>query len=236
MTSSIDPHLIHSAVESGRWGDLMRARTQGAPWSALTNQHGIQALHQAVLMGETLIVKHFLQMEAPVGSYTTLHGQRHSPLWAALTRRLDAIGALLVQAGAPCREADPFEPHPGKREPLVFASQHHLAQTTLALFQRGVNLRDFQAENRQNILRAWTEGTPTGVPAGPVLEQILQSGWYPDVTEAVVLESQLQASALHDDPAQGRLLDRLVATWRQRRSGRVAPQEERQRHGPRERS
>lgn len=236
MTASVDAHQIHMAVESGHWGDLLRARAQGTPWSQLTNRQGIQALHQAVLMGETLIVKHFLQLEAPTASYTATNGQRYSPLWAALVRRCDPMAAELVQAGAPCREADPFEPHEAKREPLVFASQQHLVETTLALFQRGLNLRDLTADDRREILEAWLDHLLAApVAAEQVFQQIEQTGWYPEGSEASYLEHVIQTHLRALDPGTGAGADRLLAAWRQRRSDRGHRSVERSRT-PRERA
>ena len=236
MTAPVDSHLIQLAVESGHWGDIMRARTQGTPWSQLVNRQGIQALHQAVLMGETLIVKHFLQMEAPTGTYTTAQGQRYSPLWAALVRRQDSIAALLIQAGAPCRESDPFDPHVSKREPLLFASQHHMVETTIALIQRGVNLRDLAQDERQQIVKAWTGLLHSDAAGGErVLDQLEKTGWYPEGSEATDLEQVIQNDLRDLGPLKGAGADRLLAAWRQRRSGRAARPQDRVRTTPRER-
>lgn len=215
----------------------MHARAQGAPWSQLTNRQGIQALHQAVLMGATLVVKHFLQMEAPTATYTAAQGQRHSPLWAALTRRQDAIAALLVQAGAPCHEADPFEPGEHKREPLVFASRSHLVEATAALLQRGINLRDLRPRDREQIIQSWLDFSASHAElAGQVFEQIEKTGWYPEGEEAAQLEQCIQDGLRELGPIKGAGIDRLLSTWRQRRSGKLTRPRERLRHGTRERS
>lgn len=228
MSEHLPVSQIHQAVETGDWAVILNARRAGLAWDELTNAQGIRALHQAVLMGDTLIIQHMLDWDAPATQYQALNGNTYSPLWAAISRDRDDVGSLLVRAGAECDLSNPFNAEDAPTPPLVETSRRRMAQTTLALIHCGVNLRDLTVEQRAQIFQAWITGLvlkKTG--ANTVLAGLEATGWYPVDDEARILDQQIQGAcqSLTEEPRVA--LDRLRAAWRQRRSQPAGPAERR---------
>jgi hypothetical protein len=235
MSQVFEKSQIHLAVETGNWSGVLNARMAGVPWIELTNAQGIRALHQAVLLADPLIIQHFLDRDAPVKRYQALDGKTYSPLWAALTRDLDAVGSLLVRAGAECDLGDPFNPKDAHTPPLVAASRRRLPQTTLALLHCGVNLRALSADQRETIFHSWFSALVLGKSAADmVLHSLETTGWYPEGSEAEKLEQRMTATEPVLTDAQRQPMDCLKSAWRKRRSQhlieaplRLAPKRER---------
>lgn len=221
MAAPLEKPQLHNAVERGVWSEVTRARREGVPWSEITNAQGIRALHQAILIGETPIVRHMLDWDAPPGPYQTKGGQTHSPLWAAISRHKDEVAEMLVRAGAECDLSDPFDPANRDIPPLVGASVRRMPKTTTALLHCGADFLGLTSDQRLLIFKSWLTGLSLNTPDSHLAVQALDdTGWFPQPDEARALDDLMReaGSQLTGKPLQ--TLERLRASWRERRSKR----------------
>lgn len=224
MAASFEKPQLHNAVERGVWSEVTRARREGVPWSEITNAQGIRALHQAVLVGETPIVRYMLDWDAPPGQYQTKGGQRHSPLWAAISRHRDDVAEMLVRAGAECDLGDPFDPANRGVPPLVGSSVRRMPQTTMALLHCGADFLGLTPEQRLLIFKSWLTGLSLNTPGSLLAVQALDdTGWFPQPDEARALDDLMREAGSQLSGEALQTLERLRASWRERRSKRSVP-------------